>query len=135
MSGVSKTPLVKKLDIKEDYIILLNNNPIHFLSLVGPLPDGVDMVTSAGFEEVDYIHCFFSTVKDLTQNIHRFIPLLKKTGLLWISWPKGNGSIKTDLKRDWIREFVLDLGLVDVKVASVDEDWSALKFVYRTKDR
>lgn len=26
-------------------------------------------------------------------------------------------------------------GLVDVKVASIDKKWSALKFVYRVRDR
>ena len=30
---------------------------------------------------------------------------------------------------------MLAIGLVDVKVAAVDEDWSGLKFVYRVKDR
>ena len=29
----------------------------------------------------------------------------------------------------------LDNGLVDVKVAAVDDDWSGHKFVYRAKDR
>jgi len=52
-----------------------------------------------------------------------------------MSWPKGQSNIQTDLKRDLIREYILDLGLVDVKVAAIDEDWSGLKFVYRTKDR
>lgn len=55
--------------------------------------------------------------------------------MLWVSWPKGSSSIETDLKRDVIRNYVLSLGLVDTKVASFDEDWSGLKFVYRLKDR
>ena len=60
---------------------------------------------------------------------------LKKNGLMWISWPKGASKIPTDLNRDAIRNYCLDMGLVDVKVAAVDEVWSGLKFVYRTKDR
>ena len=55
--------------------------------------------------------------------------------MLWISWPKGQSKIKTDLKRDLIREHILQLGLVDIKVAAIDEDWSGLKFVHITKDR
>ena len=34
-----------------------------------------------------------------------------------------------------MREHILGLGLVDVKVAAIDQDWSGLKFVYRIKDR
>ncbi|MCB0620601.1 MAG: DUF3052 family protein, partial [Saprospiraceae bacterium] len=62
-------------------------------------------------------------------------PLLAKDGLLWVSWPKGGSGLETDLKRDPIREYLLAQGLVDTKVASVDEQWSGLKFVYRLKDR
>jgi hypothetical protein len=29
----------------------------------------------------------------------------------------------------------LELGLVDVKVAAVDEDWSGLRLVWRTSNR
>lgn len=77
----------------------------------------------------------FHFIQYLETNVKKYIGALKKDGLLWISWPKGQSTIKTDLKRDWIRKHVLDLGLVDIKVAAIDQDWSGLKFVYRTKDR
>ena len=44
-------------------------------------------------------------------------------------------QIITDLKEDTIRSLLLNIGLVDVKVASIDEIWNGLKFVYRIKDR
>jgi len=34
-----------------------------------------------------------------------------------------------------IREYLLEIGLVDVKVATIDEDLKGLKFVYRKKNR
>jgi len=71
----------------------------------------------------------------LETQLSKLKPLLKKTGMLWVSWPKGASSIPTDIKRDPLREFVLTQGLVDIKVCAVDQDWSSLKFVYRTKDR
>ena len=74
-------------------------------------------------------------IEDIEEVAIRFKPALKKSGILWISWPKGSSMIKTNLKRDFIREYLLDNGLVDVKVAAIDEDWSGLKFVYRLKDR
>ena len=50
---------------------------------------------------------------------------------LWISWPTKSGSIKSDLDDRRVRDAILPLGWVDSKVISVDDDWSALKFIRR----
>ena len=55
--------------------------------------------------------------------------------MIWISWPKGGSGVDTDLNRDLIREFILQTELVDVKVCSVNEIWSGLKFVIRKELR
>ena len=83
----------------------------------------------------DFIHLFLTTEDELISVVQKYKPALKKTGLLWVSWPKGGSNILTDIKRDIIREHLLSVGLVDVKVAAIDTDWSGLKFVYRLKDR
>jgi hypothetical protein len=41
----------------------------------------------------------------------------------------------TDVGDGVVRESGLAGGLVDVKVAALDHDWSALKFVWRVADR
>jgi hypothetical protein len=56
-------------------------------------------------------------------------------GAIWISWPKRASGVATDLTEDVLRELVLPTGLVDVKVAAVDEVWSGLKFVVRRELR
>jgi hypothetical protein len=43
--------------------------------------------------------------------------------------------VPTDITEDVIREVVLPIGLVDVKVAAVDEIWSGLKLVIRKELR
>lgn len=58
-----------------------------------------------------------------------------KDGAVWIGWPKRASAVETDLNENVIREVGLNHGLVDVKVISINEQWSALKFVYRLKDR
>ncbi|MFK7848016.1 MAG: DUF3052 domain-containing protein, partial [Rhodothermales bacterium] len=52
-----------------------------------------------------------------------------------ISWPKGKSGVPTDLNGNIVRQIGLDTGLVDIKVCSVDEVWSGLKFTYRKSDR
>lgn len=43
--------------------------------------------------------------------------------------------IHTDLNENIIRQIGLNNGLVDVKVCTINEIYSGLKFIYRLKDR
>jgi hypothetical protein len=55
--------------------------------------------------------------------------------MLWVSWPKKNSGVSTDLDENRVRDIGLAAGVVDVKVCAVTEIWSGLKFVRRLKDR
>lgn len=134
-AGYSGTPLARKLGIKRDFHILLVNEPKYYLDLFEELPDGILFSDKPKENTTDFIHFFCTAWDNLVEEAPMYIKALKKTGMLWISWPKGSSKIPTDLKRDAIREYLLALGLVDTKVAAIDEDWSGLKFVYRLKDR
>jgi hypothetical protein len=63
------------------------------------------------------------------------VPALASTAMLWISWPKKSSRVETDITEGTLREVVLPLGLVDVKVCAVTEVWSGLKFVWRVERR
>ena len=134
-SGYSSTPLAKKLGLKDRYKYLLYNQPKHYFSLFSDLPDNISTLDTILTNTADFIHLFFTTVEELKIVVTKYKPALKKSGILWVSWPKGSSKISTDLKRDIIREHLLSIGLVDVKVAAIDDNWSGLKFVYRLKDR
>ena len=54
---------------------------------------------------------------------------------LWIAWPKKAAHMETDLDFDAVQSVGLAHGLVDNKVAAIDETWTALRFVYRKTDR
>ncbi|MFS4491873.1 DUF3052 domain-containing protein [Maribacter sp. 2308TA10-17] len=133
-SGYSSTPLAKKLGIKEGNTVLLVNEPSHYILLFEDMPE-VDYVDNPSKESLDFIHLFCKTKTAFEKLALELKPVLKMTGMLWVSWPKGSSKIETDLNRDYIREYLLDNGLVDVKVCAVDQDWSGLKFMYRIKDR
>lgn len=133
-SGYSRTPLVKKLGIKEGFHVLFVNEPPHYRNLLIDCPE-VHPSKSKKAETIDFIHLFCTEIEKFEEDSLRLKPMLKKNGTLWVSWPKGSSKIKTDLSRDYIRVFLLKNGLVDVKVCAIDADWSGLKFVYRVKDR
>ena len=67
------------------------------------------------------------------------LPALKATLApadgLWIAWPKKASKLETDLSFDAVQSAGLAAGLVDNKSCSIDEDWQALRFVYRLADR
>ena len=50
---------------------------------------------------------------------------------VWICWPRHAGGHQTDLTDRDVRRAGLALGLVDIKVAAVDTDWSGLRFAGR----
>lgn len=131
-NGYSGTPLVKKLGIKEGYSIGISHPPEDFLNCLGALPGKVMI---GGEVEKDFIISFHLTFSSLEEVLKGEIPFLKRSGMIWICWPKKSSGMETELNRDLIREYFLDNGLVDVKIASISELWSGLKFVYRLKDR
>ena len=54
---------------------------------------------------------------------------------LWVAWPKKASGIETDLTFDEVQRIGLAEGLVDNKSAAVDDEWQAVRFVYRLRDR
>lgn len=134
MAGYSGTPLVKKLGIKAGIILYAFNSPVDYFKWLSPLP--VDVIVRDKLSgELDFIHLFVKEFKVFQKQFQIGKNHLKKDGMLWISWPKKSAKVPTDLDENIIRDFGLKEGLVDVKVCAVDEVWSGLKFVYRTKDR
>ena len=56
-------------------------------------------------------------------------------GGIWGCWPKRASKVPTDMTGDVVRDVVLPLGLVDVKVAAIDGTWSGLRVVHRRENR
>ena len=134
MAGYSGKPLVQKLGIKDGWAIAILNAPRGYDRLLGKLPQRVTRrPTVAG--TLDLIQFFTDSKRELERRFPALERALAPAGMLWISWPKQASGVATDLTEDRIRAIGLAHGLVDVKVAAVDEVWSGLKFVRRVKDR
>jgi hypothetical protein len=56
-------------------------------------------------------------------------------GACWVAWPRKAAGHASDVTENAIRDAALPLGLVDVKVAAIDEDRSGLKVVWRKERR
>jgi hypothetical protein len=98
------------------------------------LPRGV-VVASAARGTFPFIQFFAVSRGVLESRFPALVRALEPAGALWISWPKRASGVPTDLTEDVVREIALPTGLVDVKVAAVDDVWSGLKLVRRLKNR
>jgi hypothetical protein len=134
MAGYSGTPLIKKLGLREGSAATVLGAPMDYAKLLGPLPPKVALSTRLAPAR-DFIHVFVTAERDLERRFPKLKQALAKHGALWVSWPKGSSKLERDLNENTVRKTGLANGLVDVKVCAVDDDWSGLKFVYRTVDR
>ncbi|MHB8606295.1 MAG: DUF3052 domain-containing protein [Thermoplasmatota archaeon] len=133
-SGYSGTPLVKKLGIKEGHVVRLVDAPRGYLKTLGDLPARVAFSKRAG-ARADIVHVFATKELEVERGLRANMRDIFPTGALWISWPKAASGLESELDDNVVRAMGLAAGLVDVKVCAVDATWSALKFVYRRKDR
>ena len=128
-AGYSGTPQCKKLGIKPGSRVCLHAAPKGW-ALTDP-PEYVLARTGP----VDVLVAFIRSVADLAEGIDGFGKRIFPTGSLWVAWPRRAGGHTSDVTDNRIREIVLPLGLVDVKVAAIDEDWSGVKVVWRVENR
>ena len=79
---------------------------------------------------------FFTTSRDeLEERFGALKETLAPAEGLSIAWPKKASRIETDLDFDAVQRIGLDAGLVDNKSCAIDDDWQAVRFVYRLADR
>ncbi len=133
-TGYSGTPLPRKLGIKPASVLAVINDPGHFLDICEPLPDGVELRTNAR-SKADTVVFFTKQRADLERRIGSFARMIFPAAGLWVCWPKRASRVPTDMTEDVVRDVVLPLGLVDVKVAAIDDVWSGLRVVHRRENR
>jgi hypothetical protein len=126
--GYSGKPLWQKLGLA----------PGKTLKPISPPEDYAAWIDGAGADirprarTADLVHLFCRTRADLEAGIACALASVAPGGMLWVSWPKKTSALFRDLTEDGLREVILPLGFVDVKVCAVSDDWSGLKFVRRT---
>jgi len=133
-AGYSGTPLPRKLGLRPGSRIAILHAPDGFDKAIEPLPHGVTMLSRLA-SDVDVLIFFTEQQKELRARFDRLVDSVRPDGMLWICWPKKASKRQTDLTEDRIRAIALEGGVVDVKVCAIDEVWSGLKLVRRTRDR
>jgi hypothetical protein len=142
--GYSGKPLSKKLGITPGMVVVTVNAPANYSDLLMHVPDDVLIIDAkarssarakSSSQPVDLIHFFTNSRDDLFRGLAEYMRLIKQDGTIWVSWYKRSAKLPTEITEDTVREAALPLGLVDVKVCAVDDNWSGLKLVIRKENR
>ena len=97
---------------------------------------GTPLSKKLGAKPGSPVTVFFATSR--AELADRFLVLrntIRPSEGLWVAWPKKASKLETDLDFETVQRVGLDTGLVDNKSCAIDEDWQALRFVYRLEDR
>jgi hypothetical protein len=97
---------------------------------------GTPLTTKLGAKPgADVVVYFTTSQAELARRFEKLKATLASADGLWIAYPKKSSKLETDLTFDEVQRIGLDAGLVDNKSIAFDDDWSAVRFVYRRKDR
>jgi hypothetical protein len=134
VAGYSGTPLVRKLGIRAGDVVALLGAPDGFDDLLEDLPEAVTFRRRAQ-GHLDLVLSFQTDRATLERRLPAVLRNMDRDGAIWVAWPKKASKVPTDITEDTVREVVLPIGLVDVKVCAIDDTWSGLKVVWRRENR
>jgi hypothetical protein len=123
-----------KLGLKPGQRVYLHRRPPGW-ALADP-PDGLaDAGRDGPSAPADVIIAFFGAADEIPLALDDLARRIYPAGALWAAWPRRAGGHRSDITDTVIRRYALPIGLVDVKVAAIDDDWSGLRLVWRTEHR
>jgi len=133
MSGELVT-LSHKLGIKDDRRVLVLDPPQGFVHKLDPLPKGASVATKiVGL--FDVIVVFASSRAVLGELFPKAKHVMAPRASIWAAFPRKSSGFFTDLDEGLVRAVGLAAGLTDNKIISVDEIWSALRFIEKDRER
>ena len=127
---MAATPQARKLGLKTGLRVGLDAPPNGW-RLTEP-PGGLRPPDEDG---ADVMLAFFRTADEIAGRLPALAGRVFPAGAVWALWPRRAAGHVSDITDNVVRSLALELGLVDVKVAAVDEDWSGLRLVWRTSNR
>ncbi len=119
----------RKVGVKEGHRLVLLRAP------AGWSADGLGVSATVARRRTrapaDVLVAFYRSRAALAAEAPGLGGAIARDGMVWVAWPRKAAGHVSDLSDQVVRGELVAHGLVDVKVAMLDEDWSGLKFVWR----
>ena len=121
--------IFEKLNLKSHSEILVVNAPESFEPELAAL-EGVRILREAGSAQSIRFALVFATKRaEVSALVAKICPKVEGDAILWFAYPKGSSrKYKCDFNRDNGWQSLGDAGFEGVRMVSIDEDWSALRF-------
>lgn len=117
----------QKMGIREGMRVAVYDPPLGYLKLLGAAPEGVEFEEEPN--ETLRITLWFVRDSDVYLTGLRAMRAKAAKTLLWVIYPKGKAG--GELTQFVVREGALAVGLVDYKICSVSEVWTAMAFTLK----
>ncbi|MGJ4845129.1 DUF3052 family protein [Leifsonia sp. Le1] len=134
-AGYSGTPLWKKLGLKPGMTAQVLHADDGWRFPLGGAPDGIVWLPEDDDGPAGLVLAFYRGAGEFLAELDDIGARIRPDGMLWAAWPRKAAGHVSDLNENLIRNAAIERGLVDVKVAAVDTDWSGLKLVWRRENR
>ena len=115
--------IFKKLRLDSGKKILIINAPAEYKEML----NGVSFDEKPISENYDFVQVFATKQVELEQLVKEVGHAGKHDCLFWACYPKGTGSIKSDIKRETVWVAFDLIGLRPVTQIAIDDTWSALR--------
>jgi hypothetical protein len=130
MQRWAASPLSKKLGLVPGTKAVLIGAPEGFAEFVNA-PDGVEYTTRAS-AHTQLAMIFAQSADELDMRLGAAVGKLAAGSHLWICWPKaGSKRYRSDLTQHLVLATARLYDLATSKIASIDSDWSGMKFSAR----
>ena len=129
--------LAQKLGIKSGYNInLIGSTPSEASIIRDSSPEGVTFLEEPSFSILDMIIFWPKTKSQMTTEFFHLQDLIKPDGAIWVVIPKKKYASRAGINFSWdeLQTAALQTDLVDNKIASINEQSYATRFVI-CKDR
>lgn len=113
---------IKKLAVLPTDNCLIINPHQHSIDIELPLSKTTNNPT--------WVMIVATNKEELTTLIGQYSEILYQARVIWMSYPKKSGKIKSDLNRDISWKLLVPFKLTPVSQISLDENWSSLRFKY-----
>lgn len=119
-----ESAVLKKLYFHKAAAALIINAPSEYITLIGDVPYDTTPKKKSAY---DFVQVFAIQQSDLEKLVKVHVASGKPDCIFWACYPKGTGSIKSDIKRETVWTAFDAVGLEAVTSVSIDDTWTALR--------
>jgi len=120
--------LLEKLQLKDEKNLLIQGLPSTIEKQFVKVSFAKNITPLLRTRKIDFALVFAVSHKQLQDILRDVVPALHEDAKLWVAYPKVSSKIVSDLSRDCNWECISRVGFEGVRLISLDNIWSAMRF-------